>query len=65
MSIPVVDKDFFAHGQLYVALSRVSDGRNLKIYKPTDEETQDDQTMTNTVYKEVLQCKCNQCLSKN
>ena len=65
VSIPVVLQNFFAHGQLYVALSRVSDKKNLRIYKPTDEETQDDQTLINTVYKEVLRCKCKKCKSKN
>ena len=41
----------FSHGQLYVALSRCTDCRNLHVLLPSDSL---DGTMDNIVYKEVL-----------
>ena len=41
----------FSHGQLYVALSRCTDCRNLHVLLPSDSL---DGTTDNIVYKEVL-----------
>jgi hypothetical protein len=42
----------FSHGQLYVALSRATSGRNVKILLPQDEQTT--RSTPNVVYPEVL-----------
>ena len=55
-------QEFFSHGQLYVALSRVTNHRNLKVYKsPEDKTAGSEATMMNVVFKEVLTCKCPKC----
>ena len=41
--------DFFSHGQLYVAMSRVGASSNLTIYRPDKAST-----MSNIVFKQVL-----------
>ena len=45
-------KDFFSHGQLYTALSRVGSSKNVKIYKPLDSNSRG--YMANIVYPEIL-----------
>ena len=52
-------QDFFAHGQPYVAISRVQIPKNLRLYRP-NEAKKTNQT-TNVVYKEVLKCHCAAC----
>ena len=45
-------EDFFAHGQLYVVISRVTSSKGLKIFKPSSSTYP--HHMVNVVYKEVL-----------
>ena len=48
--------DFFGHGQLYVAMSRVGSFKDLKIFKPssTEKKSIDAKYMKNVVYKTIL-----------
>ena len=55
-------QDLFAHGQLYVSLSRVGHPDRIRIYKPVEERAKDKQKspssahlfMKNVVYREIL-----------
>ena len=49
-----------------MALSRTTSKHNLKIYRPVEEEIEEDNMIINTVYKEVLKCtsNCKTCASK-
>jgi len=44
----------FTHGQLYVALSRVMDGANLRIIVPDTPEARHEGKIKNVVYSEVF-----------
>ena len=48
-----LEKPVFCHGQLYVALSRVSNSKNLRVIFPLETE-QSNPTTKNFVFKEVL-----------
>ena len=62
VSVFLGTQSFFSHGQLYVALSRVTNPKNLKVYmSPEDKATSGEATMMNVVFKEVLVCKCPKC----
>ena len=47
-----ITEEFFAHGQLYVVVSRSTSSKGLKIFKPKDSTHPNH--MVNIVYKEVL-----------
>ena len=47
-------QDFFGHGQLYVAMSRVTHPDGLKIFKPKSTKPGDENYMRNVVYQEIL-----------
>ena len=44
----------FTHGQLYVALSRVTDGANLRMIVPDTKEAREEGKIKNVVYSEVF-----------
>ena len=44
----------FTHGQLYIALSRVTNGRNLRMVVPNTEEARREGKIKNVVYSEVF-----------
>jgi len=50
----VLDPPVFAHGQLYVALSRVTNHNSLHLVVPETQEARQEGTINNIVYREVL-----------
>jgi ATP-dependent DNA helicase PIF1 len=50
----VLNSPVFTHGQLYVALSRVTDVNNLKLVVPNSMEAREEGKITNIVYREAL-----------
>ena len=47
-------KEIFAHGQLYVAVSRVGRFSNIKVLQLNKQTTEKDKYINNVVYKEIL-----------
>ena len=50
----VIKEPVFGHGQLYVALSRVTSDANLHLVVPDDQEARENGKITNIVYPEVF-----------
>ena len=44
----------FAHGQLYVAVSRVTDGTNLRMIVSNSDEARQEGRIKNVVYSEIF-----------
>ena len=50
----IIQQPVFAHGQLYVAFSRVTNEANLHLVVPNSDEAQTQGRITNVVYPEVF-----------
>ena len=48
-------QDFFAHGQLFTAMSRINNPSGLTIYKPKTADGKDQLFMKNVVYQEIFE----------
>lgn len=57
-------KDFFSHGQFYVAASRVGNPKQLKILAINAEDNTKRNIMNNVVYKEILTQVCHHSMTQ-
>ena len=55
MGLVLTDKQCFSHGQLYVALSRVTSMEGIKIYSPNTCKGAGNNYIENVVYHELLE----------
>ena len=64
MGLVLADKQCFSHGQLYVALSRVTSMEGIKIFSPNTCKAPGNNFIENVVYNELLDGRMNQFVAE-